>query len=236
MILDETQKERDVELSELTGLPLDRIEEIEVCSPDSIRIYDGSRRIADEADYLSLYSRFEYLDLVAYLKTLMFTSVTRRPQELFDLIRQTRGKRCLDFGSGVGSHAIGLMENGNEVSLLDVDGPLLAFAVRRIGRRFDEPLLGPLGGLYYPETALPDGTFDVLICADVLEHVFDPPAELERMARSMKRGGLMHLEVSLMVKDSSGHFAPSIEKWKRRGPAVLEECFEEVAPTIYRRR
>ena len=236
MILDETQKERDVELSELTALPLSQIEKIEVCSPDSIRICDSSRRIVDEADYLSLYSRFEHLDLVAYLKTLMFTSVTRRPQELFDLIRKTRGKRCLDFGSGVGSHAVGLMENGNALSLLDVDGPLLAFAICRINRRFGEPLLGPLEGLYYPDTTLPDNIFDLVICADVLEHVFDPPGQLARIARSMKRGGLIHLEVSLMVKDSSGHFAPSIEKWKSHGPAVLEQCFEELAPTIYRRR
>lgn len=55
----------------------------------------------------------------------MKTSIFGRHKELINLIKKTKNKMCLDFGSGVGTHAIALAENKNIVSILDVPGPLL---------------------------------------------------------------------------------------------------------------
>lgn len=233
MILDETQQQRDQELAALAGIELEQICGFQIAGPDSIRIYDGNghtKTPEELEEFESLYTAYPHLNLPAYLKTLMYTSIYGRHKDLLKLLRKTRGGKCLDFGSGVATHAIALAENGNEVSILDVQGPLLEFARQRIARR-------GLGVDVYGHTdRLPDENFHVVICTDVLEHVCDPVAELERVAASMKPGGLLHLQVSRMQKDSSGHFESTQQKWRANGPRLLRKLFKKVKRTVYRKR
>lgn len=231
MILDETQKQRDQELSEITGLPLDEIEAFALCGPDAIRIFDDTLALPEtESDMVGLYSDYRYLNVPAYLRTLMFTSVERRHPELFGLLRSTQGKRCLDFGSGVGTHAIALSESGNDVTMLDVRGPLSRFAEKRFERR----------GLAYAFVShtepLLENSFDVVVCTDVLEHVNSPVQEFRRIISCLRPGGVMHLQVSDMVKHSSGHFKRSIDLWKSEGVSLLDQTFDALGETTYMKR
>ena len=229
-ILDETQDNRDFELSHLMNVPVDTIRNIKMCSPDTIRIHDSEEEVADMVE---LYRDLRHLDLVGYYRTLMMTSVERRHPNLIELLRESTGEcTCLDFGSGVGTHAIALMQKGNNVSLLDVPGPLLEFALQRIINR---GLHSNLNVSYSHNSELPDNEFDIVICADVIEHVPEPLAELERIQKCMKPGAILHLEVSTMIKPSSGHFLSSIQKWKGRGTEYLSERFTQLKPTIFRR-
>lgn len=226
-ILDETQIDRDKELAQLTNKTLEFISSVGIATPDSIRVYDKTEKPENIVD---LYKAYKHLDLIAYFKTLMYTSVTRRHPELFKLLRETKNKKCLDFGSGVGSHSIALAENNNDVTMLDVrESKLIHFAVKRF---FNRGL--PFDVLYHDDE-LPDVTYDVVICTDVLEHVPDPIKELYRIRRSMKIGGLLHIQVSTMVKPSSGHFSESIKKWKEDGTSYLDMYFEKENATLYRR-
>ena len=229
-ILDQTQEQRDDELSFVTGIPIGDIKAIEMCSPSTIRIYDEKE---DVKDIVSLYHSLKHIDLLGYYRTLMMTSVERRHPNLIDLLRtSTGGKRCLDFGSGVGTHAIALMQRGNKVSLLDVQGPLRELAIRRIDYR---GLFGSLDTVYNHDSVLPLNTFDLVLCADVLEHVPDPLEDLRRIHKCMKPGAVLHLEVSTMIKPSSGHFPSSIQKWKEEGVKYLSSEFMFIKPTIFRR-
>jgi acetyltransferase-like isoleucine patch superfamily enzyme len=56
----------------------------------------------------------------------------------------------------------------------------------------------------------------------VLEHVPDPIEEFVRIHNSIKSDGLLHLEVSRMIKPSSGHFADTINKWQKQGINYLK--------------
>ncbi len=217
-VLDETQEERDIELCRLTGVPLEKIKSYEIAAPDNIAVYQGMEEPKDEEDYLALYKEYKYLNLTGYLKTLMFTSVHSRGDKLLKILRGAKDQVCLDFGSGVGTHTIALLENGNRVDILDVVGPLVWFAILRIGR--DKI------GVYQHSDELPENKYDLVICADVLEHCFDPMKELERIRVSMKKSGRLFLEVSDMVKPSSGHFPQSITKWKSHEQGYIEKYFE----------
>jgi len=231
-ILKESQAERDVELSEILSIPLEEIENYELCGSDAIRIFQGDKAPENLVD---LYKDFKYLNLFAYYRTLMMTSVERRHPNLLELIKKTKNKTFLDYGSGVGTHSIALMQKNNRGYLLDVDGPLLFFAKKRIERRFGKDNHKLLGILFH-DMNLPKQYFDIVICCDVLEHVPDPFAELERIRDCMKSGAMLHLDVSTMIKPSSGHFENSIEIWLKSRDAFMDEYFFMVKPTIYRRK
>lgn len=231
MILDETQNQRDEELARLMGMNVEDVQELELCGQNSIRIFDPTLPEPKTAsEFTELYRDYKYLDLTAYLRTLMMTSVERRHKELYELLRSTEAQACLDFGSGVGSHAIALCENGNEVTLLDVPGPLSRFAKMRLESR------GHAYTFLSNDTELPRERFDVVVCTDVLEHVHSPVDEFKRIASCIKPGGIMHLQVSSMIKESSGHFKSSIENWQESGVRLLHESFETIGQTLYRKR
>lgn len=230
-ILEETQQQRDAELSILTGIPVEEIKKLELCGPDSIRIFDGEELPKTQQEYEELYKDFGYLNVIGYLRTLMYTSVAKRAAQLYKALLNTKNAHCLDFGAGVGSHTIALLENDCTVDCLDVEGPLQQFVMRRVEHRFEDHCAS-----FLPHDAdLPNAQYDFVICADVLEHVFDPIAELNRIIDSMKVGGKLHLEVSTMIKPSSGHFSPSIEKWKAKGPRLLKRRLKSLEPTMFER-
>ena len=232
-ILNETQLNRDKELAKLLGMSLNDVQNLPIASPDSIRICseEKAKTITPE-EYYKLYSEYTYLNWPAYIRTLMKTSATRRHPELFKLLQETKEKVCLDFGSGVGTHAIALLENKNIVGILDVPGQLLEFARQRIMKRG----LHHECGVYFNWMNLPDNEFDVIICTDVLEHVEDPIKEICRIRKALKIGGLLHIQVSMMIKPSSGHFASSINKWKQAGPSYLKKYFKKEGATLWRRK
>jgi len=220
-ILDETQEQRDLELHQITDVSLEEIRSYEIAAPDYIRIYDGGDEPQTEEEYIALYGKYRYLNLTGYLRTLMYTSVYRRGEILPGILRATQGCICLDFGSGVGTHAIALLENGNTVDILDVFGPLIEFAIKRIDFRGLNSNMVFLG-----DEELPQNWYDLIICTDVLEHVYSPMKELDRMRRALKKGGKLFLEVSQMIKFSSGHFPHSVHEWLREGPAYMAKYFE----------
>lgn len=231
-ILTETQLDRDEELSMLLGIPLKAVQKFPIAEPDSICICNEEKaKIITPEEYYKLYSEYTDLNWPAYLRTLMKTSATRRHPDIFKLLKETKNKDCLDFGSGVGTHALALLENGNTVGLLDVPGKLLNFAGQRIALRglYDKC------GWYFNWMDLPDNCYDVVICTDVLEHVEDPIKELCRIRRTLKISGVLHIQVSTMIKSSSGHFASSINRWKEAGPSYLKKYFKKEGATIWRK-
>lgn len=227
-ILNETQLERDKELARLLNIPLEEVQALPIAQPDSIRIFDEKQD--KPKDIIDLYSNYEYMNFPAYLRTLMQTSITRRSHELITLLQETHNAYCLDFGSGVGTHSIALMENGCDVVMLDVPGKLQDFAVARAKAR------GHSFTLAHNKSWLPYDMFDVAICTDVLEHVPDPMADIRRITSSLKKGGKLHLLVSTMVKPSSGHFSKSIKIWKQSGLEYMNKNYSKFGKTIWRKK
>ncbi|KKK98475.1 hypothetical protein LCGC14_2642400 [marine sediment metagenome] len=229
-ILNESQLDRDKELAYFTGKSLEEIQKIEMATPISIKIYDEKEEIKPE-NYIELYTDYKFLDMTAHIKTVMNRSAKSRHRELFNLLKTTKNKVCLDYGSGVGTHAIALAENNNRITLYDVEGSeLLRFAIERMVHRFL-----PFNVLVHTDN-LPQQKYDVVICTDVLEHVAEPLRELLRITDALKRGGTLHLLVSTMRKPSSGHFSTSIDLWIKEGIPFMEEYFIKEGQTIYRKK
>jgi SAM-dependent methyltransferase len=98
---------------------------------------------------------------------------------LRELVRHVPpGARVLDYGCGIGSDGLLLLEAGYRVEFADFDNPSTAYLRWRLERR----------GLEAPVHDLDDhvpGGFDAAYAFDVIEHVPDPfafLAELERRA------------------------------------------------------
>lgn len=100
------------------------------------------------------------------------------------------GRRVLDAGCGLGLWSLGLARQFDEVVAIDVD-PDRAAASRTLADRHGlgrvHVAVGDVTG-----TDLPEGSFDVVFCRRVLEHV-DPPAALLVVSRLLVPGGRLFL-------------------------------------------
>lgn len=113
-----------------------------------------------------------------YDLTVFAMSGTKAPY-LRDLRRVVQpGDHLLDYGCGIGSDGLELLEDGYHVSFADFDNPSTRFLRWRLDRR------GLGATIHDVDQGVPAG-FDAVCCFDVIEHVDDPfafLAELERLA------------------------------------------------------
>jgi len=117
----------------------------------------------------------------AYLYNLTAFAITgTKLPYLRELTRSVApGSRLLDYGCGIGSDGLLLLEAGYRVEFADFDNPSVAYLRWRLRRRGLEAPIHDLDG------EVPDG-FDAAFAFDVIEHVPDPFAflgEMERRAR-----------------------------------------------------
>jgi SAM-dependent methyltransferase len=101
------------------------------------------------------------------------------------------GERVFEVGHGIGSTALLFAAHGLDVTAGDVSDAYIAFARKRIAAR----------GLNVTSLDLRDsypaqGSQDVVVCLDVLEHVLDPLAMVKEMAATLADGGLLVLNVA----------------------------------------
>jgi hypothetical protein len=103
------------------------------------------------------------------------------------LQRQFARGQVLDFGGGIGSHALAAagLESVEAVWYVDLNPHNRAFVSQRAAQ------LGLAGRLHccrdLEDPQLPQ-RFDTIVCLDVLEHLADPSAQLERFADRMSPG------------------------------------------------
>ena len=112
----------------------------------------------------------------------------------FDELGLQAGDRVLDVGAGFGRHVYECARRGADVVALDyaadevVETRDTLAAMVEAGDIAPERLIGVLRG---DATTLPfpDGTFDVVITSEVLEHIQDDVAAIAEMVRVLKPGG-----------------------------------------------
>src|SRR5215470_774467 len=99
-----------------------------------------------------------------------------------------RGKRVLDVGCGGGILSESMAACGADVTGIDLSEPALKVAQLHLAESGHR--------VAYIKTAAEDlardepGTFDVVTCMEVLEHVPDPASEVQACARLLRPGGL----------------------------------------------
>ncbi len=126
-------------------------------------------------------------------------------------------RRTLDFGGGVGSHAIVMAAHGLDVALADVSEDLLAFAAWRARLR-----ARAVGCFHLDRDPLADG-FDFVVALDVLEHLPAPAQTLVWLCDHLRDGGWLFIS---MPTDPSIAAPQHISFWGEQ--LVIEEGLEEI--------
>ncbi|MFL5913840.1 MAG: class I SAM-dependent methyltransferase, partial [Gaiellaceae bacterium] len=129
-----------------------------------------AREVGDEAEL--------YRTSQAYLYnlTVFAMSPTKLPylRELTAVVPP--GSRVLDYGCGIGSDGLMLLEAGYQVEFADFDNPSTRYLRWRLDHRgIDAPV-------HDLERSVPGG-FDAAYSFDVIEHVKDPYSFLDEMER-----------------------------------------------------
>ena len=113
------------------------------------------------------------------------------------------GERVLDAGCGEGRHCYGALERGARVVGLDLDPAGLRAAVGGLRQRAGE--LNSLGEMLQGDAFhLPfaDGSFDKVICSEVMEHVHDYRAAARELARVTAPGGIVAVTIPTATSEN----------------------------------
>jgi SAM-dependent methyltransferase len=143
---------------------------------DHERLVHYDRQLEDELEAIgdeeTLYRTSE-----AYLYNLTAFAMTRTKEPYLNVLRAAvpPGSKVLDYGCGIGSDGLALIEAGYDVEFADFDNPSTRYLRWRLEQR------GRDARIYDLDREQPPGDFDVAYSFDVIEHVPDPFAFVERL-------------------------------------------------------
>jgi S-adenosylmethionine-dependent methyltransferase len=129
----------------------------------------------------------------AYLRDFLPLPQTRRPL------------LGLDIGGGTGLAAVRLARLGIDVTLLDSSPTMLEIAKRAAGEAgLEEKITVSLGDAAQVANVFPAGSFDIVLCHNILEYVDDPNAVLSAAARVMRSASSGTGILSILVRNLAG--------------------------------
>src|ERR1700688_1920400 len=118
------------------------------------------------------------------------------------LPQATRSLHALDLGCGTGAIAVRLARLGLHVTLLDTSLPMLDFAKRAAGEAgVTERIALKHGDAAHLANLFHVGSFDVILCHNILEYVDDPCAVLRSAARTLRDPSSL---LSVLVRNQAG--------------------------------
>lgn len=123
-------------------------------------------------------------------------------------------QRILVFGDGLGIDSLFLAESGHAVDYYEVSQRCIRFA-----KRLSEALGRQLSIVTTPDEVV-EGSYDAVVCLDVLEHVPDPPEVVSRLASYLRPGGrlIVHAPFWYIHPAVSTHLKSNVKfsgDWKR---------------------
>ena len=113
----------------------------------------------------------------------------------FDRLGLRPGERLLDLGCGAGRHAFAAVERGAVVTAVDADDT----EVKGVAAMFEALVDAPGRGSALTGDALrlpfPDGVFDRVVAAEVLEHIPPDTDAIAELVRVLRPGGTIAVTV-----------------------------------------
>lgn len=126
-------------------------------------------------------------------------------QEFLPLPQTEHSLRALDVGCGTGAAGVRLATLGIEVTLLDSSPAMLQIAKRAaLEAGITDKVVLQHGEAANVARMFPWGTFDLVLCHNVLEYVDDPAAVLSAMARIMRADSTRLGILSILVRNRAG--------------------------------
>lgn len=122
-------------------------------------------------------------------------------QDFLPLVPQD-SLRALDLGCGTGATAVRLARLGIHVTLVDSSAEMLDTAQRAAREAgISEKIVLKNGDAAELANLFPDGSFDVILCHNVLEYVEDPDSMLRGAARALRDSSAI---LSVLVRNQAG--------------------------------
>lgn len=187
------------------------------CGPKDL-IADAWRRNVDEEDASSIDAFYDRVEVERYVHALMWWhTLTDDNSPLayvvaLEFARQHGCRSLLDFGTGSGSGTLLYAAEGMETAGADISEPMLAFTKWRLERR---GLHADIFDLRIER--LPEHAFDFVSAMDVFEHLSDPLATVDELARAIRPGGFLFGRFAVGEEDDHPlhivrDFAPVFER------------------------
>jgi S-adenosylmethionine-dependent methyltransferase len=126
-------------------------------------------------------------------------------QDFLSLPQTTRPLRALDLGCGTGAVAVRLARLGIHVTLLDSAPAMLDSAKRTVQEAgVDGKVALKHGDAAQVANLFPVGSFDIVLCHNILEYVDDPSAVLSAAAQVLRTDSTGKGILSILVRNRAG--------------------------------
>jgi len=129
--------------------------------------------------------------------------------DIVSLIPVNPHQKILEIGAGTGNTLVHIKEN-------NIAGEVMGVELMKIpGSNQDNALIDKfqIANIENEDILADEEYFDVILCADVLEHLIDPWSAVDRISRYLKKGGLMVISI------------PNLREWKTLFKVVFKGEF-----------
>lgn len=149
-------------------------------------------------------TRQQYFDELARTSEKFFVPYIEQHRQLVP------GLRVLEVGCGVGGNLAPIAARGCEVTGIDLASDNIVAAKDCFAAKGLEGLFVCQNFFEMEESTSPDrpageGVFDVVVCHDVIEHIFDKENFLRKVSRLVKRDGVVFMSFPAWQMPFGGH-------------------------------
>jgi len=129
--------------------------------------------------------------------------------DVVSLIPFNPEQKILEVGAGKGNTLVYIKENKIAKEVMGVE------LIKIPGSNQENDLIDRLqiGNIENEDIQAPEEYFDVVLCADVLEHLIDPWSAVEKISRYLKKDGLFIVSI------------PNLREWKTLGKVIFRGEF-----------
>lgn len=139
------------------------------------------------------------------------------------------GCRVLDYGSGEGYGTATLASHAASVTGVDIDPEVIAHAQAKYGSDLNISFEAITGN----QLPYPDGSFEVITCFEVIEHVPDPNAVIAEIARLLSTNGVLLISTPNKAEYSDKNNFQNEYHLKEFYMEEFREFLQEHFPSVY---